>query len=101
MPDELLPTEYQTLTEGSTSGFDLSLIAPLLWASALVTVIITVLFFIYAIYVIVRRRKVENATLEMRDDIRRMRELMEQGSSHAAPKETEAAEPLAITPDDI
>lgn len=81
MSDQLLPPEYQTLTQGSTSGLDLSFIAPLLWTSAIVTILLTVVFLLYFIYVIIRRRKVENATLEMRDDIRRMRELMEKGSS--------------------
>lgn len=81
MQDTLLPSEYQSLTQSTTPEIDLSFLEPLLWTSALLTILFAFFFLLYATYTIVRRHKVEKATLEMRDDIRRMRELMEQGSS--------------------
>lgn len=86
MPDELLSPEYQTLTQTSVPEVDLSFLEPLLWTSAIITIVFTFIFLLYAIYNIVRRYKVEKATLEMRDDIRRMRELMEKGSVAPTPR---------------
>lgn len=81
MPDELLSPEYQNLTQTSVPEVDLSFLEPLLWTSAILTIVFAFIFLLYATYNIIRRYKVEKATLEMRDDIRRMRELMEKGSA--------------------
>lgn len=79
MQEQLLSPEYQDLTQSTTvPTVDLSILEPILWVSAAVTILFTVLFLIYVIYSFARRYKVEKATLEMQKDIRRLRELAEQ-----------------------
>lgn len=79
--------EYLSLRENLGQGtivpdIDLSALAPVLSASLVVTLVLTVLLVVYAIYSATRRRKVERATINMQKDIRIIRELMEkQGSS--------------------
>lgn len=90
------------LEQGIAPGVDLSFIMPLIITSIVISGLLTVLFLIYVIFNTIRRYKVEKATFDMQKDIRRMRELMEQGSmpspttshddkdllAHATPAET-------------
>lgn len=71
------------LEQGSTAlpSIDVNALMPLMITSIAITVLLTILFLIYVSFNTIRRYKVEKATLEMQKDIRRMRELMEQGST--------------------
>lgn len=87
------------LEQGIAPGLDLGFIMPLITASIVITALLTVLFLAYVIFNAVQRHKVEKATLDMQKDIRRIRELMEQGSV-AAPhqnKDLLAQQPRAET----
>lgn len=66
--------------EGAAPVIDLGFIMPIITAGLIVTGILTALFILYFLISALRRRKVENATLEIQKDIRKIRELMEQGS---------------------
>ena len=78
-----LQTLQGELGQGNSAipSLDLNTLMPLMVTSVVITIILTVLFLIYVSFTTIRRYKVEKATLEMQKDIRRMRELMEQGSS--------------------
>ena len=69
------------LEQGIAPGADLSFMMPLIITSIAISALLTVLFLVYVIFNTVRRYKVEKATFDMQKDIRRMRELMEQGST--------------------
>lgn len=76
------PNIETSLGQGTIPDIDLSALTPILSASLVVTLVLTVLLVVYAIYSTARRRKVERATINMQKDIRIIRELMEkQGSS--------------------
>lgn len=83
-PNELSP---YTLVEQGTAlpEIDFSFIIPFLAAALIATTAISVLFGIYLIYSILRRRKLNQATLDMQKDIRKIRELLEQGSALRSP----------------
>ena len=83
-PNELSP---YTLVEQGTAlpEIDLSCIVPFLAAALIATTAISVLFGIYLIYSTLRRRKLNQATLDMQKDIRKIRELLEQGSALRSP----------------
>ncbi|HCH34264.1 MAG: hypothetical protein UY35_C0006G0027 [Candidatus Saccharibacteria bacterium GW2011_GWC2_48_9] len=71
------------LGQGTIPDIDLSSLTPILSASLVVTLVLTVLLVVYAIYSTARRRKVERATINMQKDIRIIRELMEKQGSNA------------------
>lgn len=98
MPDELLSPEYQTLTQTSVPEIDLGFLEPLLWTTAILTIAFTFIFLLYATYNIMRRYKVEKATLEMRDDIQRIRKIMEQ---QAATSQTATDVPTQNAPSNL
>lgn len=83
----------EQLTQGIVPKIDLEAFMPVIITSVVVTAVLTVLFFVYIIFNSIRHYKVEKATIEMQKDIRRMRELMEQGSqpttSHTPPAPTD------------
>lgn len=80
-PDPLLYGDTAELTQGVVPEIDFGAFMPLITASLAITAVLTVLFFVYIIFNSIRHYKVEKATIEMQKDIRRMRELMEQGST--------------------
>lgn len=83
MQDETsIMTLPQELGQGiSTPEINLEALMPLIITSTAITILLALLFLIYVSFNTIRRFKVEKATLEMQKDIRRMRELMEQGST--------------------
>lgn len=85
-PDPLLYGDTNELTQGVVPEIDFEAFMPLITASLAITAVLTVLFFVYVIFNSIRHYKVEKATIEMQKDIRRMRELMEQGTTPVTPK---------------
>lgn len=79
--DPLLYGSTTELTQGVVPEIDFEAFMPLIMTSLAITGVLTVLFFVYIIFTSIRHYKVEKATIEMQKDIRRMRELMEQGST--------------------
>lgn len=89
MPDTTSLEALQgELGQGTTTvpSFDVSALMPLMITSIAITIILTILFLIYVSFNTIRRYKVEKATLEMQKDVRRMRELMEEGITPPAPR---------------
>lgn len=80
MQDTSLDLET-SLGQGIAPNIDLSMLAPLLMTSLVVTGVLSLLFLIYIIFNSIRRYKVEKATIDMQKDIRLIRELMEKGSN--------------------
>ncbi len=80
MQDTSLDLET-SLGQGIAPNIDLSMLAPLLMTSLIVTGVLSLLFLIYIIFNSVRRYKVEKATIDMQKDIRLIRELMEKGNT--------------------
>lgn len=77
---------YTEIEQGSLlSGFDLGLMMPIIVAALVATSILSVVFTLYLIVSIVRRRKLHQATLDMQKDIRKIRELLEKGSTFVQP----------------
>lgn len=77
---------YTELEQGTLlSGFDLGFIMPLVVVTLVATGLISVIFMIYLILSIMRRRKLHQATIDMQKDIRKIRELLEQGSTPTHP----------------
>lgn len=75
---------YTEIEQGALlSGFDLGFIMPLVVAVLVATGILSAIFMIYLVVSIMRRRKLHQATIDMQKDIRKIRELLEQGSTPA------------------
>lgn len=98
--DPLLYGSTTELTQGVVPEIDFEAFMPLIMTSLAITAVLTVLFFVYIIFTSIRHYKVEKATIEMQKDIRRMRELMEQGSTPTTPPQVppKHTDLLATTP---
>lgn len=86
-----ITTLPQELGQGiSTPEINLDALMPLIITSTAITILLALLFLIYVSFNTIRRFKVEKATLEMQKDIKRIRELMEQGSALPASRDNVA-----------
>lgn len=73
-------TPYTAIEEGTLlPSIDLGFIMPVIVTTLVVTGVVSVVFIVYLILSMIRRHKIQQATLDMQKDIRQIRELLEQG----------------------